>query len=81
MHSRGATFTTPEIQPVAPAQKPSSAQSSPPTSTSKSSVALSSSASRRASPEHSLTATTPSISASRAMSDGGMSVPLAFGLL
>ena len=74
-------LATPEIQPVAPAQKPSSAQSSPPTSTSSPSVALIISASRRASPEHSLIATTPSISASRAISAGGMSMPLAFGLL
>ena len=35
-HSSGATFATPEIQPVAPAAKPSSGQSSPPTSTSRS---------------------------------------------
>ena len=42
--------------------KPSSAQSSPPTSTSSRASAASSAAMRRASPEHSLTATTPSTS-------------------
>ena len=44
-------------------------------------AALRMSAMRRASPEHSFTATTPSISASRPIRPGLMSVPLALGLL
>ena len=80
-HSAGATFATPETQPAAPAAKPSSAQSSPPTRISSVPRPISA-AIRRASPLHSLTATTPGTSAAIApITSGARSTPDAPGLL
>src|SRR5690348_783162 len=78
----GSTTPTPVIHPAAPAQNPSSAQSSPPTITSTSGHRLTSSAILLASPEDSLRALTAgSARASSASCAGSRSDPLAVGLL